>query len=332
MSKIRQRTKHLIYAGLIGAAIVALFFAGYIIYSLMHAHNIKESIRQQYEGEIEAMKQAEEQQRQSLVDVWVPVRNMNSGEYIKQSDLQAIQLPRASVPDNRVLKREDLVGKVLKIELHKQTLITKSMIFAEEPTPADLRNRELSSIGLPSDLKNNDVIDIRIQFPTGQDYIVLSKKKIDKLASPTMWIQMNETEILLLSSALVDAYLHKATLYALTYVEPQMQDEAIPTYPANEEVQRLLNSDPNIVKKAEQYLSKQIREQLEDDLEAQMPVYNAPSSVVTPEQSQAAQSVQQDNLPSTSMETGEQGLIFKDQSVHEQEAVEQMTGVGGEAE
>lgn len=34
---------------------------------------------------------------------------------------------------------------------------------------------------------------------------------------------MTEEEILSLSSAIVDAYLHKASIYALTYVEPQFQ-------------------------------------------------------------------------------------------------------------
>ena len=64
-----------------------------------------------------------------------------------------------------------------------------------------------------------------VQFPSGQDYIILSKKKIDRLQYPAFWTTLSEQEILLLSSALVDAYLHNATLYALTYVEPERKRE-----------------------------------------------------------------------------------------------------------
>ena len=59
----------------------------------------------------------------------------------------------------------------------------------------------------------------------------------------------------MLSSALVDAYLHDATLYALTYVEPELQERAIPNYPPNAEVTKLIASNPNIVKKAEKQWS-----------------------------------------------------------------------------
>ncbi|GJM69319.1 hypothetical protein HMSSN036_15350 [Paenibacillus macerans] len=75
-------------------------------------------------------------------------------------------------------------------------------------------------------------MDIRIQFPTGQDYILLSKKKIEALAPGTVTVTLGEAEILSLSSAIVDAYLHKASIYALTYVEPYLQGKSTPTYPA----------------------------------------------------------------------------------------------------
>lgn len=81
---------------------------------------------------------------------------------------------------------------------------------------------------------------------------------------------MTEEEILSLSSAIVDAYLHKASIYALTYVEPQFQTPAIATYPANSEVLKLLESDPNIVRRAEQELSRQVRSSLESSLAASM--------------------------------------------------------------
>lgn len=124
----------------------------------------------------------------------------------------------------------------------------------------------MKAVYLPSDLRKGDVIDVRIQFPTGQDYILLSKKNIDRLQNPAFWTTLSEQEILLLSSALVDAYLHEATIYALTYVEPQLQEKAILTYPPNAEVTKLIASNPNIVKTAEKQLELTLRSTLEDDL------------------------------------------------------------------
>ena len=52
------------------------------------------------------------------------------------------------------------------------------MLFENGVTPRDLRNQEFSYVSLPSKLKKDDVVDVRINFRTGQDYIVLGKKKV----------------------------------------------------------------------------------------------------------------------------------------------------------
>lgn len=160
--------------------------------------------------------------------------------------------------------KSEVSGTTAKIELKKGSVLTSAMITADEPTPKDLRNRELKVVVLPNSLKSGDEVDIRIQFPTGQDYILLSKKKISRLEGPIVWVTLNEQEILSLSSAIVDAYLHKASIYALTYVDPQFQPKAIPTYPPNAQVLALMNSDQNLIRVAEQKLSKQLRDSLEN--------------------------------------------------------------------
>ncbi|WMT42914.1 hypothetical protein RE628_11870 [Paenibacillus sp. D2_2] len=121
-------------------------------------------------------------------------------------------------------------------------------------------------IQLPGELKQKDVVDIRIQFPTGQDYILLSKKRVESLSPGVVTSTLNEEEILLLSSGIVDAYLHKASIYALKYVEPYLQREAIMTYPPSDAVLQVIRKDPNIVDMAEHALTATIRAGLEGDL------------------------------------------------------------------
>ncbi len=49
-------------------------------------------------------------------------------------------------------------------------------------------------------MKKSDFVDVRIKFPTGQDYILLSKKKVEDLSNNRVWYHMNEKEILSMSS------------------------------------------------------------------------------------------------------------------------------------
>lgn len=266
MSKLRRRTRHMIYAALAGAAVMGMAFAGYAVFSSMQHHARENRIRDEYREQIAKLEQARLEEEKRLSSSWVLSRDIAAGEVIQQKDLVQVKLPPGAAPVNLVQGNEQGGVKIAKIELRKGTALTDAMVYEKEPLRSDLRNRELQVVTLPSNLREHEVIDVRIQFSTGQDYIILSKKRIDKLTSPIIWITMTEQEILSFSSAMVDAYLHDAKLYAVTYVEPEMQDQAIPNYPVNKEVLKLIDSDPNIVTKAEQKLSEAVRVSLEKDL------------------------------------------------------------------
>ncbi len=55
LSKIRQRTKHLIYAGLCGAGAIGLCFAGYVIYSSIQFKHDQNELRARYEQQIRTL-------------------------------------------------------------------------------------------------------------------------------------------------------------------------------------------------------------------------------------------------------------------------------------
>ncbi|WP_025685268.1 SAF domain-containing protein [Paenibacillus maysiensis] len=272
MSKLRKSSKQKLYAGCIGAGIVGVVFASYLI---INTHQLND-VRKQAEAEAAQKWKGYEQEQRTAKKGWVVVRDISPGEQITPSDLKGITVPRSQAPANLVAGKNEASGSTAKIELKKGSVLTSAMITAEEPTPKDLRNRELKVVVLPNSLKAGDEVDIRIQFPTGQDYILLAKKKISKLEGSVIWVTLNEQEILLLSSGIVDAYLHKASIYALTYVDPQFQPKAIPTYPPNSKVIELMNSDPNLIRVAEQKLSKQLRESLENALSSSNNVISTP--------------------------------------------------------
>lgn len=256
----------MIYAGLAGAGAASLLLGSYIFYDF-YADNVKKNKQEaQYEIKLGELTQQLKGEQKNSRKGYVAARDVKPGTLIQNSDVKAIQISADQSPANLLDNLEDIRGTVAKIELQTGTVITEAMLYQDEPTPADLRNREISVIQLPSVLTAGEMVDVRIQFPTGQDYIVLSKKKVEKLNGPTMWITLTEEEILTLSSAMVDAYLHKASLYSLSYVEPEFQESAIPTYPANEKVLQLIEVNPNIVEHAEQALAKHLRGKLESAL------------------------------------------------------------------
>lgn len=162
------------------------------------------------------------------------------------------------------------MGKTSLVKLPKGIPVTKSSVVGEPPGN-DLRKVEFNMFLLQTDQQQGDYIDIRIVFPNAENYIVLGKKQIKAMeaADNLLWLWLDETEIHLISSAIIDAYLHPGTkLYAATYIQPEMQTAATPFYPPNPDVLDLMRTDPNILKKASDLLAREARALLESHLQA----------------------------------------------------------------
>lgn len=153
---------------------------------------------------------------------------------------------------------------IAKIDLNQNTILLPSMLAKNyEITTDDMREEEYNMIILPSTLESEETVDIRLQLPNGENYIVLSKKRVtipvlgETLAPETIKIRLNEAELLTMSSAIVDAYkLTGAKLYAVKYVEPGMQQTATVTYTPSDETINQIQTDPNVVQTAREELYK----------------------------------------------------------------------------
>lgn len=159
--------------------------------------------------------------------------------------------------DGNIITRVDAEGNelekkmIVKIDIPAGTIITKDMLQdSEDLLDNSQRVQEFNMIQLPSQLKNGEYIDVRVTYPNGQDFIVLSKKKVMGTNSTSIWLKLNELELSLMNNAIVESYSTVGTkLYAIEYVEPGMQTEATPTYVASSDVMNLINRNPNIVDK-----------------------------------------------------------------------------------
>lgn len=237
---------------LIGCLGIAFFF--------MQAINYKKQIDQIAANEVKA---------------YALKNDIKSGTNITVNDLIQVSASKDSIPADYITINDITDKTIAKLDLTKGLVLSKSMVdeFGEETTP-DLREQQYNMIVLPQYLDVDNYIDIRLQLPNGQDYIVVSKKRIKQINEDTIWINMYEQETLTMSRAIVEAYIMKGSkLYATTYVEAGNQENAIPTYVPSGEVINLINADKNITDKAKSELNARYTEELRarrQDINAQI--------------------------------------------------------------
>ncbi len=157
---------------------------------------------------------------------------------------------------------------IAKVDMDKNTLITIDMISkSDEKVTDDLRNMEYNMLILPTQLQSGQYIDVRLSLPSGQDYIVVSKKQVEIPqingidSEDTIWIKLTEGEIITMNNAIVDAWkMAGSQLKVVTYTEAGMQNAAIPTYVPTREVMQLINDNPNMVERAKNDLIRRYNE------------------------------------------------------------------------
>lgn len=149
------------------------------------------------------------------------------------------------------------VPVVAKIDMYKNSIVTSdSVAKSDEIVTNDLRYVEYNMLVLPTTISEGDYIDIRLTLPNGQDLIVVSKKEVKSILGNTVGLKLSEGEILMMESAIVEAYIMSASkLYAIQYVEPGMQQAATNTYTPTDAVKGLIERNSNIVPEAKKALT-----------------------------------------------------------------------------
>ncbi|ADL36396.1 SAF domain-containing protein (plasmid) [Butyrivibrio proteoclasticus B316] len=198
--------------------------------------------------------------------------------YVAKNDISAGE---TLVDGENIMKQEIFTGLESEYYLSDSEVggIAVLDIKALEPIMADMvtslqiqqdtREYEIAVANLMTDQDEYDYVDVRIMFPTGEDYTVLTKKPVHNLIldNCVFYSYLNEDEILRMASATIDAYTVTGTyIYTTRYVEPNLQTEATPNYVVRPEVIDLINSDPNILSIAKETLNLEARISLEQRL------------------------------------------------------------------
>lgn len=265
MSWTYRHRKTLIIGAIAISVALLVAAALYMLLQYNDHQREQEQMKEAYERQIQQFKQEEQQNKR---EVWTTAKTIPAGVAIKGDDLKAIPMPVSLVPPGVITDKESIVGKNAKIELAPGMPLLSSLMYEGQPIPKDLRIQEFQVIQLPSNLKTNQYIDVRIGFPTGEDFVLLSKKRVEELSGTVVWLELSEMDILQTSSAIIDAYLQGARLYALPYIEPGLQDAAVVNYPANQMVLNLMAVDPNLLETAKTELARTLRQTLDNHLKA----------------------------------------------------------------
>lgn len=211
-------------------------------------------------------------------DVYVAMTDIKSGEEVTMDDFK-LEKVQTSLDSDKIIsdldfeyvddETGDIIEKydedgnkiekimIVKTDIPAGTILTSDMLEeVNDQTTSDQRLQEYNMLILPTQLETGNYIDIRLQLPEGEDYIVVSKKKVLDCTADTVWLKMREDEILTLGNAIVEAYTMTGTkLYATIYSEPGRQEAASPTYAVSEKIFNLIDRNPNIIENAKRELN-----------------------------------------------------------------------------
>lgn len=208
------------------------------------------------------IKKAEKQEKLSKVTVYTLNKDVKAGEEVSITDFTTTSVDKNTAPKDYLTPTDLKEKNITKIAMTAGTILSKEMIYEDENEQGnDVRKQEYNMFVLPVDLQTGDYIDIRLMLPSGTDYIVASKKRVEipQIAqvdsTDTISVNLSEDENLMVSNAIIDACkILGSKLYVTRYTEPGIQKAAETTFPPNKEVMALINANPNIVDDARQAL------------------------------------------------------------------------------
>lgn len=257
MRRIRKKTVHYIMVVLSVCAVV-LCGAFVTIWFL------SEEICANYEMLLQEKNDTIEQNTQT---VFVALQDVRKGEAVTEEMLTSMQV--FSSQDSSLYFSEEDFGKEALNDIRAGSFVDKVMVNQSGQVD-QLREVCVDGILISENTKDNDVVDIRIRYSNGEDYVVLSGKqlRLHEGDYKHCYLRVGEEELLLIAAALVDADCFEgAVLYTTKYIEASIQKKSEVTYLPREELLELMKNSPNIAVFTQDYEIGTLREELEKRLQ-----------------------------------------------------------------
>lgn len=235
--------------------------------------------------------QKKEEEEGALTYAYRLKTNIPAAQEITSADVEEVIVTEKAVPAGAFASRTkttDSRGKETwvptafpgeykaKVDLNAGTILASSLVYEGEELTHDVRYVEYNMLTLDTTVDIGSFIDVRLTLPSGLDLIVISKKEVKSIIGNTIGLELSEGEILMMESAIVEAYIMSASkLYATQYIEPGIQDAALNTYVPTSEVQNLIKaSNNNIQEKAKSDLAARFDTNLRDNINSSKSQYS----------------------------------------------------------
>lgn len=217
-----------------------------------------------------------------LTTVAVANEELPDGSYVKNDDkgisaYSMVELPVTQVPANAITSAADMNGLVTKLYIAPNTVITTDMLVGvdmDEEVSSTSHQVGINYVTLNSRVEKGSYIDIMIKSYSTEssnnsydDKVVLAKKKVLDVSGKTIYLNLDREEELQLGVAAVEAAAKptddnkdmKTVLYAVA-LSSASQPKAIETY-ENAELAKLIESDPNLIRQAQEALAEQAEQE-----------------------------------------------------------------------
>ena len=167
--KIKRSTRQ--YVVVVFICLLVLGFAAFLATFL-----ISNSIRDNYQAKLDEYSQ---EMKDNQHAVFVATSDIKAGALITEENTDR-RIEYSSQPLETLITTEDM-GKVLLVDIPAGAHLLTSMV-TDYKISTELRELEYIAIHLGSNVNKDDTVDIRINFPNGEDYIVNSKKIVRGLS------------------------------------------------------------------------------------------------------------------------------------------------------
>ena len=243
------------------AAVLLLLLAGAGVFIMKKNYD---NIIAQREEEISTLQQQLDEIG-DLVTVYQLNTDVKSGTQMQNFQFSMVDVPVYSIPSSAITALEELEGFYYKITLSSGTIVTSDMLMQQQLTD-DERTLDVVLDEIPIGIEIGDYVDIRIAFPLGQDYIVMSHKEVVEINGSTLKLIVSQQDFYSYQSMQTDEALYSSTkAYGSTYIEGGVQAAAQQYYPVSIDVLKTMLLDPNIDTSDYSDILKR-REQLEEQL------------------------------------------------------------------
>ncbi len=231
--------------------VIGLLVVANIVTALLWINN-RSNLIESYEATVSSL-EATIAAHGGEVTCYTVTTAVKPGDEITEDVLTPVTKLASDVNDQYVTDLSTILGKYFKIGLSNGTPILTDMIMSDQIRD-DMREVDIYVDRWTVGLEVGDYVDINITMPYGDDYYVMTHKRVMGIGENTLKFYLTAAEWETYQGALVDYYLNSeygATIYAQKYIEPGIQQAAIPFYTPPANIAALLQKNPNIIEKEE---------------------------------------------------------------------------------